>query len=126
VRLSDTRLVAACRAQIADILFVVGELDECLRIRRESILPNFLRVGDIHSAALIRGQIADVLIAKGESEAALSILLEEQLPVYRRVSAVRELALTKAQVAKVLFMLDGLANTASQKIAARFDWSRIA
>ncbi|WP_405628282.1 tetratricopeptide repeat protein [Streptomyces sp. NBC_00016] len=98
----DTRSVAIIWGKIADILEQQGEVDEALRIHRETALPAFERLGDTRSAAIIWGKIADILQQQGEVYEALRIHRETALPVYERLGDTREAAITWSKIADIL------------------------
>lgn len=102
LRLRADDVTAAALTVVADVLQLQGHLDEALRIRREEVLPLYLRQGDVLSGAIILGQVADILFQRGELDEALRIRREEELPVYAQEGDVRAYALAQGQVADIL------------------------
>ena len=97
---------ALARAQIADILYARGELEEALRIHTEEELPVYERLGDVREKAVTQGKIADILYARGELEEALRIRTEEVLPTFERLGDVRELLVGRVNTAILLMSCD--------------------
>ncbi|MEZ6061276.1 MAG: tetratricopeptide repeat protein [Planctomycetaceae bacterium] len=79
----------------------LGQLQECVEIARDQVLPN-VPSDDARNRAYACSLIADVLQARGELDEALRIRREEQLPVYERLGDVRAKAVTQGKIADVL------------------------
>jgi len=88
--------------ELAELLVVMGQLDEALRIRVEEELSLYARLGDVRSMAVTFGQIADILQARGQLDEALRIRIKDQLPVFDRLGDVREKAMTLGKIADIL------------------------
>ncbi len=113
---------AVARADIADVMFARGELDEALRIRRDEQLPVFERLGDVRARAVTWGQIADVMFARGELDEALRIH-HEQLAVFERLGDAQERAVTWGRIADITAMQGDL-DTAHRLHSQRLETSR--
>jgi tetratricopeptide (TPR) repeat protein len=96
------RAAASWCDELAGHLWLLGEPEEALRIRREEELPVFERLGDVRSRAITLGKIADILQARGQFDDSLRILREEVAPVYERLGDVRSTAVTLGQIADIL------------------------
>jgi len=73
------RATAGWWDEMAEHLWLLGELDEALRIRREEEIPVYEKLGDVRERAITMGQIADVLQARGNLDEALRIVRDEAL-----------------------------------------------
>jgi len=80
---SEAEAAAATRL-IADIAYQRGDYDEALRIRRETELPVYERLGDTRSAAVTWGKIADIGYQRGEFDQAAD-LQRKRLEVNRQL-----------------------------------------
>jgi tetratricopeptide (TPR) repeat protein len=93
---------ARAAGAVADILEAQGDLDEALRIRRETEMPVYERIGDMSSWAVTMAKVANILESRGDLDEALRIRREEVLPVFERRGEVREVAVTMGQIANLL------------------------
>ena len=87
--------------ELAGLLYLLGDLDEALRIRRDEELPVYEKLGDVRSRALTLGKMADVFEARGDLDEALRIRRDEQLPVFEKLGDVRSRAVTLGKMADV-------------------------
>jgi len=86
--------------ELADILVVVGRLDEALQVLRQQLLP--MLPDDESGRALVQARVADVLEVRGELDEALRIRTEEQLPAFEKLGDVRSKAVTQGKIADIL------------------------
>lgn len=93
---------ARADGKIADILKRRGDLDEALRIHRESVVPVFEALGDVRSRAITLGKIANILVQRGELDEALRIYREELVPAFDKLPDARSRAITLGKIADVV------------------------
>ncbi|WP_374244039.1 tetratricopeptide repeat protein [Zoogloea sp.] len=86
--------------ELADILVVVGRLDEALQVLRQQLLP--MLSDDESGRALVQARVADILQFRGELDEALRIRTEEQLPAFEKLGDVRSKAVTQGKIADIL------------------------
>lgn len=79
----------------------LGELDECLLIAQNEVLP-VLAPKDEERRAFAWSLIADVLQYRGDLNEVLRIRRDEQLPIFERLEDAYSQAVTQGQIADVL------------------------
>jgi predicted negative regulator of RcsB-dependent stress response len=82
--------------ELADILVMVGRLDEALQVLRQQLLP--MLSDDESGRALVQTRVADILVVRGELDEALRILTDEVLPAFEKLGDVRELLVARAKI----------------------------
>jgi tetratricopeptide (TPR) repeat protein len=118
--LRDERLLAISMSLRASALYLRGEVDEALRIRKEQSSV-FERLGDEREAARVRGHIAGHLATLGDLKESLRLRLEGELPVYERLGLGEEAALTHVNVGELMSNLGSHVEAFAHLERAR-DW----
>jgi predicted negative regulator of RcsB-dependent stress response len=88
--------------ELADILVMVGRLDEALHVLRQQLLP--MLSDDESGRAVVQTRVADILEVRGELDEALRILTDEVLPAFEKLGDVRAKAVTQGQIADILMV----------------------
>lgn len=117
----EARRSLASLAEIADLSESRGQLKTALRLRRNAILPAYVRLDDDYGQAFTLGRIASTLIAMGglEDERAAEIhsLVRQSFADFQRLEAAEEIAAMGALQAQLLIRLGEL-DAALQTLAA--------
>lgn len=112
-RVHDRKSVAACHAEIADVLYSAGRHTEAEAVLRNSALPIFAEFGDQRAVASCKTDLAHVLMGLRQHRAARELLEQEVLGI---LVDRRELALARGAYADTFIGHGNIARALHERI----------